>query len=174
LDEIESEGLHHPMQDSDTNATPLTDPSPSSVTSEPTTPVGQPGNDQYGSTSERVLDATPSSAARLVGQREVHSGSNGSSVVRPLHILNGVEMTVSVELGRTRMLVKDLLSLGPGSLVELDRPTGSPVDILVNGTLLAHGEVVVVDDEFGVRVTDVVGSNDHEEQSLTGFGNSGS
>jgi flagellar motor switch protein FliN/FliY len=86
--------------------------------------------------------------------------------------LNGVEMTVSVELGRTRMLVKDLLSLGPGSLVELDRPTGSPVDILVNGTLLAHGEVVVVDDEFGVRVTDVVGSSEHEEQSLSGLGES--
>jgi flagellar motor switch protein FliN/FliY len=55
------------------------------------------------------------------------------------------------------MLVKDVLSLAPGSVIELDRAAGSPVDVLVNGTLIARGEVVVVDEEFGIRITEVIG-----------------
>ena len=73
--------------------------------------------------------------------------------MRPLETLSNVELAVTVELGRTRLLMKDLLSLRPGSVVELDRHVGSPVDVFVNSTLLAHGEVVVVDDELGVRIT---------------------
>lgn len=78
---------------------------------------------------------------------------------RPLETLNNVELPVTVELGRTRLRMKDLLNLRPGSVVELDRTAGAPVDILVNHTLLAHGEVVVVDDELGVRVTGIVGTD---------------
>jgi flagellar motor switch protein FliN/FliY len=66
-------------------------------------------------------------------------------------------MGISVELGRTRMTVQDVLGLAPGAVIELDRPAGAPVDVLVNGTLMARGEVVVVDEEFAVRVTEVVG-----------------
>jgi flagellar motor switch protein FliN/FliY len=77
----------------------------------------------------------------------------GRIVMRPLETLSNVELAVTVELGRTRLLMKDLLSLRPGSVVELDRHVGAPVDIFVNSTLLAHGEVVVVDDELGVRIT---------------------
>jgi flagellar motor switch protein FliN len=77
----------------------------------------------------------------------------GRIAMRPLETLSNVELAVTVELGRTRLLMKDLLSLRPGSVVELDRHVGSPVDIFVNSTLLAHGEVVVVDDELGVRIT---------------------
>jgi flagellar motor switch protein FliN/FliY len=77
----------------------------------------------------------------------------GRVTMRPLETLSNVELAVTVELGRTRLLMKDLLSLRPGSVVELDRRVGSPVDIFVNSTLLAHGEVVVVDDELGVRIT---------------------
>lgn len=75
----------------------------------------------------------------------------------PLDLLADVELAVSAELGRTRMQVRDLLALGPGSVVELDRAAGSPIDVLVNGTLIARGEVVVVDEEFGVRLTEIVG-----------------
>jgi flagellar motor switch protein FliN/FliY len=75
---------------------------------------------------------------------------------RRLHLLRDVMMGVSVELGRTRMTVRELLSLAPGTIVQLDRAAGSPVDLLVNGTLLARGEVVVVDEEFAVRVTEIV------------------
>lgn len=74
-----------------------------------------------------------------------------------LELLHDVEMGVTAELGRTRMLVRDVLELTPGSVVELDRAAGSPVDILVNGTLIARGEVVVIDEEFGVRITEVLG-----------------
>ena len=76
---------------------------------------------------------------------------------RRLHLLRDVEMGISVELGRTRMTVQDVLGLAPGAVIELDRPAGAPVDVLVNGTLMARGEVVVVDEEFAVRVTEVVG-----------------
>ena len=64
---------------------------------------------------------------------------------------------MTAELGRTRMLVRDVLGLAPGSVIELDRAAGSPVDVLVNGSLIARGEVVVIDEEFGIRITEVLG-----------------
>lgn len=73
-----------------------------------------------------------------------------------LELLRDVEMEVTVELGRTRMPVRELLSLAPGAVVELDRAAGSPADLLVNGTLIARGEVVVVDEDFGLRITEIV------------------
>ena len=76
-----------------------------------------------------------------------------------LDLLGDVEMGVTAELGRTRMTVRDLLNLSPGAVVELDRVAGSPVDLLVNGTLIARGEVVVVDDEFGVRISEIISRN---------------
>ena len=63
---------------------------------------------------------------------------------------------MTAELGRTRMNVRDLLALSPGAVVELDRAAGSPVDLLVNGTLIARGEVVVIDEEYGVRISEIV------------------
>jgi flagellar motor switch protein FliN/FliY len=76
---------------------------------------------------------------------------------RSLDLLADVEMGVTAELGRTRMTVRELLALTPGSVVELDRMAGSPVDVLVNGTLVARGEVVVIDEEFGVRISEIIG-----------------
>jgi flagellar motor switch protein FliN len=73
-----------------------------------------------------------------------------------LDMLHDVEMEVSAELGRTRMSVRELLSLVPGAIVELDRAAGSPADLLVNGRLIARGEVVVVDENFGIRITEIV------------------
>ncbi|WP_433298517.1 flagellar motor switch protein FliN [Actinoplanes sp. CA-030573] len=73
-----------------------------------------------------------------------------------LDMLHDVEMEVSAELGRTRMSVRELLSLNPGAIVELDRAAGSPADLLVNGRLIARGEVVVVDENFGIRITEIV------------------
>jgi len=88
------------------------------------------------------------------------AGRAEANAARPLDLLHGVEMAVTVELGRTRVLVRDLLGLRAGSIIELDRPAGGPVDVVVNGTLLARGEVVVVDDELGVRITEVVGRDE--------------
>ena len=73
-----------------------------------------------------------------------------------IDMLRDVEMEVTCELGRTRLTVRRLLSLAPGDVVELDRLAGAPADLLVNGTLLARGEVVVVDESFGLRITEIV------------------
>ncbi|WP_127498441.1 flagellar motor switch protein FliN [Actinoplanes solisilvae] len=80
-----------------------------------------------------------------------------------LDMLQDVEMEVSAELGRTRMSVRELLSLTPGAIVELDRAAGSPADLLVNGRLIARGEVVVVDENFGIRVTEIVAPGTERE-----------
>lgn len=71
-------------------------------------------------------------------------------------LIMDVPLQVTVELGRTRKLIRDILELSPGSVVELDKLAGEPVDILVNGKLIAKGEVVVIDENFGVRITDIV------------------
>jgi flagellar motor switch protein FliN/FliY len=73
-----------------------------------------------------------------------------------LDLLRGVEMDATAELGRTRMTVNDLLALRAGAVVELDRVAGGPADLLVNGRLIARGEVVVVDENYGIRITHVV------------------
>ena len=77
-----------------------------------------------------------------------------------LQLLLDVQMVLTVELGRTKKYVKDILSLGEGSIIELDKLAGEPVDLLINGKLIAKGEVVVIDENFGVRVTDIVGPED--------------
>jgi flagellar motor switch protein FliN/FliY len=71
-------------------------------------------------------------------------------------LLHDVEMEVTAELGRTRMSVRELLSLAPGAVIELDRAAGGPADLLVNGRLIARGEVVVIDENFGIRITEIV------------------
>lgn len=75
---------------------------------------------------------------------------------RTMDLLRDVQMDVTVELGRTSMTVQDLLALTPGSVVELDRAAGSPADVLVNGQLIARGEVVVVDEDYAIRITEIV------------------
>lgn len=80
-----------------------------------------------------------------------------------IDILMDVSLRVSVELGRATLTVRDTLSLSPGQVVELDKLAGDPVDVLVNGRLIARGEVVVVDDQFGVRVTEIVSARQRVE-----------
>jgi flagellar motor switch protein FliN len=77
---------------------------------------------------------------------------------RDLERLHDVPVELAVEIGRTRMTIGDALGLGPGSIITLNRMAGEPVDLLVNGRPIARGEVVVIDEEFGLRVTEVVGS----------------
>jgi len=83
-----------------------------------------------------------------------------------IDLLAGLQMNVAVELGRTEMTVADVLALGPGSVIELDRLAGEPVDILVNDRLIARGEVVVVDENFGVRVVEVVRRSIPQEERV--------
>ena len=79
---------------------------------------------------------------------------NGSDL--NLDVILDVPVSLSLEVGRTRIPIRNLLQLNQGSVVELDRAAGEPLDVYVNGTLIAQGEVVVVNDRFGVRLTDVV------------------
>ena len=85
-----------------------------------------------------------------------HPVSSSSAPARGVELLHGVSMEVTVELGRTRLSVRELLALTPGDVLELDRAAGSPADLLVNGRLIARGEVVVVDEDFALRVTEIV------------------
>jgi len=73
-----------------------------------------------------------------------------------LDVILDVPVTLSLEVGRTRLPIRSLLQLNQGSVVELERASGEPLDVFVNGTLVAHGEVVVVNDKFGIRLIDVV------------------
>jgi flagellar motor switch protein FliN/FliY len=74
-----------------------------------------------------------------------------------LDLVLDVSVEVSVEVGRTMMTIRETLAIAPGSIISLDRMAGEPVDLLVNGRRIARGEVVAVDEEFGLRVTEVVG-----------------
>ena len=83
-------------------------------------------------------------------------GSAAVSGDANLDIILDVPVSLSMEIGRTTISIRNLLQLNQGSVVELDRLAGEPLDVLVNGTLVAHGEVVVVNEKFGIRLTDVV------------------
>lgn len=89
-----------------------------------------------------------------------NDNSTNAEPSRRLDLLLDVPLDVSVELGRSRVSIQDLLALGPGSVVELDKIAGEPLDILVNDRLVARGEAVVVNDKFGVRITDIVSQSE--------------
>lgn len=114
-----------------------------------------------------LTPAPPRAAAPAAATFGPFGASTAPAAVDPrrLHLLRDVEMGISVELGRTRMTVQEVLALAPGVVLELDRAAGSPVDVLVNGTLMARGEVVVVDEEFAVRVTEVVSDADARQRA---------
>ena len=73
-----------------------------------------------------------------------------------LDVILDIPVTISMEVGNTSISIRNLLQLNQGSVIELDRLAGEPLDVLVNGTLIAHGEVVVVNEKFGIRLTDVI------------------
>ncbi|HCM05907.1 MAG TPA: flagellar motor switch protein FliN [Oceanospirillales bacterium] len=77
-----------------------------------------------------------------------------------LDVILDIPVAISMEVGRTEIPIRNLLQLNQGSVVELDRLAGEPLDVLVNGTLIAHGEVVMVNDKFGIRLTDVVSQSE--------------
>ncbi len=88
---------------------------------------------------------------------EMHQENDGSGGLLSLGMLRDVPLEVSAELGRTRLSVSEVLQLRVGSIIELDRAAGAPVDVIVNGASIAKGEVVVIDEEYGVRITDIIG-----------------
>jgi len=77
-----------------------------------------------------------------------------------LDMILDIPVTIAMEIGRTKINIRNLLQLNQGSVVELDRFAGEPLDVMVNGTLIAHGEVVVVNEKFGIRLTDVISAQE--------------
>ena len=112
---------------------------------------------------ERSNTLNPQETAELL--REPSSGTrNGTSqLARELEFLYDVPLHVSVEVGRARILLKDLLQMGEGYVVELDKLAGEPLDLYVNGRLIARGEAVKVGDKFGIKLTEVVSQSDRIE-----------
>ncbi|MDR0735614.1 MAG: flagellar motor switch protein FliN [Zoogloeaceae bacterium] len=100
--------------------------------------------------------AAPSQGANIFPNFGNASGAAADSVMNELDMILDIPVQITVELGRTRIAIKNLLQLAHGSVVELDAMAGEPMDVLVNGTLIAQGEVVVVNDKFGIRLTDII------------------
>lgn len=106
------------------------------------------GANEEGTGKAAAPSAEPAKFDALT-QGEVQGGSN-------LDLILDIPVTISVELGRTRLLVKDLLTLGQGAVVELEKLAGEAMEILVNGKLIARGEAVVVNEKFGIKLTDII------------------
>ncbi len=95
------------------------------------------------------------------------NGAGRAGMANDLGRLSDVPVELAVEIGSTRMTVGETLELRPGSIVVLNRMAGEPVDLLVNGTPIAHGEVVVIDEEFGLRITDVLGGGNGQSSAAS-------
>ncbi|WP_017942236.1 MULTISPECIES: flagellar motor switch protein FliN [unclassified Thioalkalivibrio] len=98
----------------------------------------------------------PDPGAETLQPEQLSGVVQGDGEEMNLEMVLDVPVTISMEIGRTRIPIRNLLQLNQGSVVELDRLAGEPLDVLVNGTLIAHGEVVVVNEKFGIRLTDVI------------------
>jgi flagellar motor switch protein FliN/FliY len=98
------------------------------------------------------------------GDLAPHAPASGGQEMN-LNLILDVSVTLALEVGRARMSVRDLLQLAPGAVVELDRLAGEPLDVLVNGVRIARGEVVVVNEKFGIRLTDVVSASERMEHA---------
>ncbi len=117
------------------------------------------GMDDWAAAMAEQADANakPNDPAQTLGldQLQTNVASNKENPIN-LDVLMDVPVTLSMEIGRTIVNIRSLLQLNQGSIVELDRLAGEPLDVLVNGTLIARGEVVVINEKFGIRLTDVI------------------
>lgn len=108
---------------------------------------------------EQTLAASADDVDDLVSAVELHEFEDQKSTTSTnpdLDVILDIPVSISMEVGRTSITIRNLLQLNQGSVIELDRLAGEPLDVLVNGTLIAHGEVVVVNEKFGIRMTDVI------------------
>ncbi|WP_039058470.1 flagellar motor switch protein FliN [Enterobacter sp. Bisph1] len=103
---------------------------------------------------QKTTTSSPKTAADAVFQQL--GGGDVSGTLQDIDLIMDIPVKLTVELGRTRMTIKELLRLTQGSVVALDGLAGEPLDILINGYLIAQGEVVVVADKYGVRITDII------------------
>lgn len=114
--------------------------------------LGMLSNHESESASSSPFEPLPSTAGSATGA----TGALPHEDATALEMLLDIPLEITVELGRLRMQIKDVIELGSGSIVEIDKAAGDPVDVMVNGRLVARGEVVVIEDNFGVRITDIL------------------
>ena len=105
---------------------------------------------------EQESGATQAGAKAVELEEFDETPVKGSTTNPDLDVILDIPVSISMEVGRTGITIRNLLQLNQGSVIELDRLAGEPLDVLVNGTLIAHGEVVVVNEKFGIRMTDVI------------------
>ncbi|WP_019590020.1 MULTISPECIES: flagellar motor switch protein FliN [unclassified Thioalkalivibrio] len=118
--------------------------------------TGTGGRSKAAAGGERERKHKPDPNAQPLEPDELTDSGGGEEEDVNLDMVLDVPVTISMEIGRTRIPIRNLLQLNQGSVVELERLAGEPLDVLVNGTLIAHGEVVVVNEKFGIRLTDVI------------------
>ena len=109
-------------------------------------------------------DSNAESQGEVAVDDEIHSPLNDAvSGARNIEVIMDIPVRISMEVGNTNISIRKLLELSRGSVVQLNRLAGEPLDVLVNGTLVAHGEVVVMEEKFGIRLTDVVSTEERIE-----------
>lgn len=127
--------------------------------------MGGMGEDIFASAAASGMDTPVSgvgagavdfSAFQMAGLEDYSAPADNDDFLR----VRDIPLDVTVELGRTRLLIKDILDLSTGSIIELDKIAGEPVDLFANGLLVARGEVIVIDDNFGVRITEIITAED--------------
>lgn len=121
-------------------------------------PAATPAADDWGAAMEEQTAATPPPAAAVQPHafEQLGSAAGQGAARNDLDMIMDIPVQLSVELGRTKMPIKEVLQLAQGSVVELSALAGEPLDILINGLLVAQGEVVLVNEKLGIRVTDII------------------
>lgn len=137
---------------------------------EPSVMMDDDVEDEWAAAMAEQLDVEEEAAAEAPAPQQasvqkadipdLKSNSNEDSQKVDLDMILDIPVTISMEIGRTKINIRNLLQLNQGSVVELDRFAGEPLDVFVNGTLIAHGEVVVVNEKFGIRLTDVISAQE--------------
>ena len=150
-DEVTEEAGLEPSQDAASAGETAGDAAPS-LMKEEVSAEAEPREEEPAGKEESVSPPTSAAQTSEVGAE------------RNLDLILDVPLRISVELGRTTMLVRDLVQLGQGSVVELMKEVGEPVEVLVNDKLIARGEVVVVEDKFGVRLSDIISPSERIEK----------
>jgi flagellar motor switch protein FliN/FliY len=145
---------------------PATDAAPAAPTADqagnPTSPIREDQTAQAADAGEQTIESAPTIASVPL---ELPDFSPRTAPIRndqAIDLLSDVELDVKIELGRANMLIEDVLRLGQGSVVELDKLAGDPVDVLVNDRLVARGEVLVLNDNFCVRISEIVAGAEEE------------
>jgi len=121
-------------------------------------------NDSLDSLADKLAAEADANDAAALASAQANADAAGANKDRNLQLILDIPLRVTVELGRTKMPVNELLNLGQGSVIELNKLAGEPMEVLVNDKLIARGEAVVVNEKFGVRLTDIISPAERVEQ----------